>query len=499
MCVKVTWVGRDSSGRITHIGGYDDNSRKPRWGLSVTEAIQRIESGEWTYFVARPPADPVPVLVRTRDGQKNLTTAADDTQTDDLDHLPVEPAPLSGIDPPWPLSLPGPLRPVLLELKVATGANVFTSVFPNAQGYFVITDWMTTTPVKSLRIRCNSAFPADLEAFVDRVPSMTGYDENVHRLVKVRHDSLEQQVLAREAGRGWFYWDLDILDPTYPRRFTPFTVALVVPERYVGAAGYTIYLRSVSYNAFCPGPGEPLAIPLYRHTAPPSPPPIGGTTKPTSPVRAYKEGDFMAWTPSARAVGEVRRSKSGDKTLRVRRPDEVGQAGWPQFCEVTDSGQRRLCQIFGFAVLSGAGPAVDGVGFSPTEDFAVGLAVLQPHVPGHNANVLFRFAKLGSSAAFPTDVPGFLATPFSTVTPRVLFDKADQLALIVDANQAGAANTNPVRARLLDLGHSAHTLATFEFANPLSLSAAVRKTGATSFAAEITTDRETRTIPLPQS
>lgn len=499
MCVKVTWVSKGADGVITHIGGYADDGKTLRWGLTVLEATRRVESGEWTFFVARPSADPVPVLVREREGKKFLTTAADDTQTNNLSQLPVESHPLTGIDPQWPLALPGPLRPALLELMNSAPGGTFTVVSPDKQGYFKIPGWTGRRPAKWLRIRCNSAFPADLEVYVEREPSMADYDETMHKLVKVQSDSLGQKKQVQDQGRGWYYWNLDVLDASYPRRFTPFVISLAAPDRYARGAGYTLYLRSLSYNSYCAGPSAALAIVLYRGVSqPPIPPsPTGGAKTPSRPQRAYKEGAFTVWSPLARIVGESKTSGSGDKTMRVTSPGDVGQAGWPQYCDVITSGVRRLCQPIGFAVLPGTGPAVDGVGFSPMEDYAVALAVLQPNVPGHHENVLFRFARLGSSGELPMDVPGFLTAPFSTVAPRIMFDKADQVALVVDANQAGS-KVNPARARLIDLGSAASSLAVFEFADETKLSATVKKIGESSYEATVTTDRETRTVPLPK-
>ena len=69
MCVKVTCVGRSGDGTITHIAGSDDDGSM-RWGLTREKAIERIESNEWSFFVARPAADVAPVLVRTVSGRK---------------------------------------------------------------------------------------------------------------------------------------------------------------------------------------------------------------------------------------------------------------------------------------------------------------------------------------------------------------------------------------------------------------------------------------------
>ncbi|WP_128374570.1 hypothetical protein [Streptomyces cavernae] len=301
-------------------------------------------------------------------------------------------------------------------------------------------------------------------------------------------------------GGGWYYWDVDIPDASYPRRFTPTTISLAVPDTFATGLGYTLYVRSVSFNRHCGGPGTALPVTLYRPTsAPPAVRPSGGKKKPATPERSYTEGEFVEWAPTVRAIGASTTSASGQKGMDVRSPSSVGTGGnWPLYAVVQDTTtSRRLCQPIAFAVLTGSGPPVSGAGFSASADFAVALAALQPHVPGYSNDVLFRFAKLGSAAALPMDVPGFLTTPGATVTPRILFDKAEQTALVVDANRHGGHERNPGRVRLLDLGGGASPLVTFEF-DGSTISATVRKEPG-GFEAVIVTDRGTRQWKLPST
>lgn len=187
------------------------------------------------------------------------------------------------------------------------------------------------------------------------------------------------------------------------------------------------------------------------------------------------------------------------KRLQVKSPIQIGTAGWPQYAVYDDPSipqPKKLCQPVGFAILPGTGTAVGGADFSGTGDFGVVLAALQPHVPGHAGDVLFRFVKLGAAQAQPMDVEAFLAKGTTTVTPRILMDAADQLALVVDANRFGGLPSG--HARLLDLGHHAATLASFEF-DGTTISATVTKKSTGTFEAVVTTDQGARTVALPKT
>src|SRR5262245_38612924 len=83
----------------------------------------------------------------------------------------------------------------------------------------------------------------------------------------------------------------------------------------------------------------------------------------------------------------------------------------------------------------------------------------------------------------------------TTVTPRILLDPAEQVALVVDANNGGAPGT-PGRIRLLDLGHAAKSLREIQF-DRTTLSAAVVARPDGGFNATITTKSGTTTVQLP--
>lgn len=503
MCVKVTCTGRSADGAVTHIGGSADDGSM-RWGLSRTEAIQRIESNEWSFFVARPAADPVPVLVRTVSGVKALTTARDETQTNNLDELPACNPPLAGTDPQFPLSIPGPRQPALVQLVGPAAGGGAVVVSPDANGRFRIPGWGSGGgALKRLRLTCNIPFPANLEVYVERDPSRPDYVEAQHKLIEI-DSTLPAQVQAVESsGQGWYDWTLTILDASYPRRFTPAVVPVGIPAAFGTATGLTLYIRSVSYNRYCAGPSVPLPVVVYRTTyTPPYTYPVGGSPGGAGgaarPPREYKVGPFVAWQPTIKNIGQST-TKGTDKRLDVKSSAEVGIAGWPQFGVYTDpTAGKSLCQPVGFAVLAGSGTGGGGIGFSGNGELGVALAVRQPNVPGYAGDLLFLFVKLGAPSAQPMDVEGFLTTPNASVTPRILFDQAEQVALVVDANRFGGFATNPGRARLVDLGHGASPLRELEF-DGATLSASVAKRADGSFEAVITTDGGTARVALPKS
>lgn len=497
MCVKVTCVGRGSDGAITHLGGSEDDGSM-RWGLTRAEAIQRIESNEWSFFVARPAADPVPVLVRTIGGAKALTTARDDTQTNNLDQLPVCNPPLAGTDPQFPLSIPGPRQPALVEVVGPKAGGGPTVVTADAQGVYRPSGWTAARPLKRLRLTCNIPFPALLEVYVERDPTRGDYVEATHKLTKV-DSTLPAQVRAQEdQGRGWYDWILSIPDATYPRRFTPAIVVLGIPQGFQGGSGITIFVRNVSYNRYCAGPSVPLSIVLARTTyAPPyTYPPVasGGGTGTKPPAREYKPGAFVAWSPAVRNIGQS--TTKGGKRLEVKSAAELATAGWPQYGIYTSSDGKSLCQPVGFAVLTGTGGQGGGIGFSDSGELGVALAIRQPNVTGYAGDILFRFAKLGAPASAPIDVEGFVTKSNATVTPRILLDAAEQVALVVDANRFGG--TPAGRARLLDLGRGGAALRELEF-DGVTISATVAKKADGSFEAVITTDAGQTKVPLPKA
>jgi Protein of unknown function (DUF3892) len=73
--------------RISNVGGPNPNGS--RWRLTQPDAIDGIESGRWSFWVERPPAQHVEVVVAiSQYGHKYLKTTADGEQPDNLLALP---------------------------------------------------------------------------------------------------------------------------------------------------------------------------------------------------------------------------------------------------------------------------------------------------------------------------------------------------------------------------------------------------------------------------
>src|SRR5437660_318165 len=115
MCVPIQRVHRDSAGVLTHIGGSTQDGHP--WGLTVAEAVALIEARLYQFFVEVPAGQRVGVLVKTSSaGKKFLTTSPDGIAPNNLDSLPDLPNPLAGVEPPFPLNIPGPLTAGLMSI-----------------------------------------------------------------------------------------------------------------------------------------------------------------------------------------------------------------------------------------------------------------------------------------------------------------------------------------------------------------------------------------------
>jgi len=74
-----------SHGRITHIGGiYADGSR---WRVTTEEAISKIKSKEWEFYVASGKRE-TDIIIGNRMGTEYLRTKDDGTDSNNLSALP---------------------------------------------------------------------------------------------------------------------------------------------------------------------------------------------------------------------------------------------------------------------------------------------------------------------------------------------------------------------------------------------------------------------------
>lgn len=70
--------------RLTHVGGYKDT----QWKLTLNDAIGKIESGEWAFFVQADRRMVGVIVAVSPTGKKYLKTEADGIQPDMLLRLP---------------------------------------------------------------------------------------------------------------------------------------------------------------------------------------------------------------------------------------------------------------------------------------------------------------------------------------------------------------------------------------------------------------------------
>jgi hypothetical protein len=272
VCVPLQWVGRDVNGNITHIGG--SSPRGVVWGLTTAEATSLINQRLWDFFVEVAGAR-AGVFVVNRGGADFLTTSPDGLSANNLDNLPMNPQPVAGVLPPFPLSLPGvrtmelmrvqsvnyafggQLRPLTSQAISPTGA---TPVEPAVPASF----W-TQSP-RWLYFDVLVPFPCEVMVF------------EVTNLTRVPGDSPAARRALEAAGKGW--WSLDYvlrkpdgtIDPTKPSRVTEARI-IVRPSQAEWNRG-RVYVDVVcfSLNSYCgTSGGQGVAISIKKPAAPAPP------------------------------------------------------------------------------------------------------------------------------------------------------------------------------------------------------------------------------------
>lgn len=135
MCTQVLWTARTDDGDLLAVGG--DNLTGPRWCLRVDDVAERIQSGEWHFYVAPRDVARSDVLVRSRNGNTYLTTSPDDVKPNNLLNLPVVAYP--GVsEPSWPGRLPPARKPVLVAVARSARPDTPARALPRARGAYPV-------------------------------------------------------------------------------------------------------------------------------------------------------------------------------------------------------------------------------------------------------------------------------------------------------------------------------------------------------------------------
>ena len=202
MCVPIQWVTRDGKGNITHVGG--SSPRGVVWGLSTAEATSLIKQREWDFFV-EVAGKQVLVVVANRGGSDFLTTIRDNVTVNNLDKLPMNPQPLAGVLPGFPLSLPGWGAFSLVRVQsihYAAGGQLrplVSQVINAGSGLIELkpaASFWTQSP-RWLYLDVTVPFPCEV-VVAERVGSLT----------KVPGDSPSARRTLEAAGKGW--WSIGI-------------------------------------------------------------------------------------------------------------------------------------------------------------------------------------------------------------------------------------------------------------------------------------------------
>lgn len=249
MCVPVLWVGKDREGHVTHIGGASPAGQP--WGLTVPEAITAIDTGTWDFYtqVADRYAS---VVVRGSGGGRHLTTVPDDWAPNNLDSLPVDPAPVAGVLPGFPLFYPGTSamkQTRVRSVKVLRNRR-WETLFTGDKGVDAalaigVPRGFHDGKPPTFRIDALVPFPAEI---------------GVGDPVNLRMVSLEAPEPSRsleEAGHGWFAIDYITTrpdgtpDPTKPGRMTEVRIHVRPTATSWSSRRYSFALMASSINGNC--------------------------------------------------------------------------------------------------------------------------------------------------------------------------------------------------------------------------------------------------------
>ncbi len=253
MCVPIQRVHRDSTGVLTHVGGSTRDGVP--WGLTVAEAVALQESRMYSFFVEVPVGQMVGVVVKTSpSGRKYLTTSPDGVLADNLDALPDMPSPLAGVEPPYPLSLPGPLTTSLMSVTSIgySGNHTLTPLATSAltpgatiAEFLRPTSFWTQTP-RWFHLTAVVPFPAEIMV-----------SQNGLSLEQVPGDAPGRRYALEAAGKGW--WTLDYIltkpdgtiDPTKPSRLTEVRVVIRPGSTAWLSKNVALSLSAFSINPNC--------------------------------------------------------------------------------------------------------------------------------------------------------------------------------------------------------------------------------------------------------
>jgi hypothetical protein len=219
VCVQVRYVNRAPDGDVAALGG--DNLGGSRWGLSVQEAIERIDSGQWTFYVEQPQNDRVLVVVAQRGARRYLKTTADGDVPNNLLALPAREPLITGQAPGFPAMLPGASTPVLQRVlragqppQAVTAAGRMNGAFP-------------ALPAASVYIRFSAPWPADLEMKLDgfaleRAASGTTTRPDLDALDLGWYHVFSLTNIDRDATN----WEIVVVAPPSRRRGPRYTIAI---------------------------------------------------------------------------------------------------------------------------------------------------------------------------------------------------------------------------------------------------------------------------------